>query len=389
MSGCRGSPSANPKVLLLRRAIPHPKTIFAKVIETIKASDQNDQLRWICHRSSRGQRRYWLLFLVTSSQKTSQIQYLFGLELINNKELALWFFSGFQEPNHLSHAFLEFYEEDKNNPLPRFNLDGSKNLPLDKWIPQALKQELDFAWGFEESEEASRNAKPASAKEQAEVAATARNESRLVTNAIALSEEILKPSGPHLQLIICERGAPRLVQLKEPRSTLGRHPLCQVASPNPTVSARHAIIEIDSDGAQLFDLGSQNGTFLNGHPIPAQCQIRLPEFALLRLGSLYIVYRMSDKVMSNKDDQQFLTNLVSNDRLSLSSLQHSIELARSQGISTSEQLVLEGLLDPEEWVRNKVGSHAFPPDTLAHTLTFSAMIVVLVALASWWYFVSF
>ncbi|MDF1662871.1 MAG: FHA domain-containing protein, partial [Planctomycetota bacterium] len=295
MSGSRSSPSANPKVLLLRRAIPHPKPVLSKLVETIKESDPADRLRWICHRSSRGERRYWLLFLLTQEQKTTQIQYLFGIEFVSQKELGLWFFSGFQEPNHLGQAFLEFYEDDKNNALPRFSLDGTEDLPLREWLPLALKEELTFRWGFEESKnfphqtpkqridhsksvnesvspkdstrplavtsasptedsESKRDKAPQGSVDSSSI----RDESQLVSKAIQQTE-IEQVSKHQLQLIVCERGAPRLVVLRDKRNTLGRHPLCHVVSPTLSVSARHAIIELNSEGAQIFDLGSQNG----------------------------------------------------------------------------------------------------------------------------------
>lgn len=426
MSGSRSSPSANPKVLLLRRAIPHPKAVLAKLVETIKESDPNDRLRWICHRSSRGERRYWLLFLLTQEQKTTQIQYLFGIEFVSQKELGLWFFSGFQEPNHLGQAFLEFYEDDKNNALPRFSLDGTEDLPLKEWLPLALKEELTFRWGFEESKnfphqtpkqrvDHSQSVKKEVSPKDSTRALTAttvtppvqeedgksinevngavdtssiRDESKLVSKAIEQTE--IEPVSKHqLQLIVCERGAPRLVVLRDKRNTLGRHPLCHVVSPTPSVSARHAIVELNKEGAQIFDLGSQNGTFLNGFPVLPQSPTPLPELALIRLGSLTIVSRITDRTEEEDDDQNYLTELVSTGRLSLSSLQHSVDIAKKQGISTGEQLVLEGLVEPEEWVRYKLGSEAFPPDYLGRTLSVSALSFIAVTLWSWWYFVGF
>jgi pSer/pThr/pTyr-binding forkhead associated (FHA) protein len=416
MSGTRGNPGANPKVLLLRRAIPHPKQIFAQIIDSLKLSDNAEQLRWICHRSSRGERRYWLLFHLAQAQKTAQIQYLFGLEFVGRSEMVLWFFSGFTEPNHLSPAFLDFYEDDKSNRLPRFILDGSKNLPLDVWIPQAFTGELDFRWGFEDGEKGAgqdgqkpqstvlddQGSLPPSPADQTQALQPPRpkiaekkqpkraiDESRLVIDALSQNlDDLAEPLRP-IQLILCERGAPSLIQLSETRSTLGRHPQCQVVSLNPTVSTRHAIIEMTAEGAQLFDLDSQNGTFINGHPLPPQSQTLLPDLALLRLGSLNVLCRQVERTEETPEDQWFLNDLVSSGRLSLSSMQHSMELAKKQGINAGEQLVLEGLIDAEEWVRFKLGSQAFPPDHLFWTVAWSFLVVTLATLSSWWYFVGF
>jgi hypothetical protein len=50
-------------------------------------------------------------------------------------------------------------------------------------------------------------------------------------------------------------------------STLGRHPSCDIVLPNVTVSRRHTEIRLDSRGFVLIDVGSLNGTYLNGHPV--------------------------------------------------------------------------------------------------------------------------
>jgi pSer/pThr/pTyr-binding forkhead associated (FHA) protein len=50
--------------------------------------------------------------------------------------------------------------------------------------------------------------------------------------------------------------------------TLGRSPLCQVVIPQPLVSRLHAKIEWTGQGYCLYDMGSANGTFVNGRRLP-------------------------------------------------------------------------------------------------------------------------
>src|SRR5829696_579995 len=60
-------------------------------------------------------------------------------------------------------------------------------------------------------------------------------------------------------------GAPMLV---------GRAPTCDVPVFDPTVSRRHAELSLIAGGVKVTDLGSANGTFVNGEKItgdpPAQ-----------------------------------------------------------------------------------------------------------------------
>lgn len=51
--------------------------------------------------------------------------------------------------------------------------------------------------------------------------------------------------------------------------TIGRHPSCEWVLPDETVSSRHARLVYHHDQWWLEDLGSRNGTFLNGEALAA------------------------------------------------------------------------------------------------------------------------
>lgn len=55
---------------------------------------------------------------------------------------------------------------------------------------------------------------------------------------------------------------------------VGRHPHASLSIPSPTVSTAHAELRIDGDELWVKDLGSTNGTFVNGGRLEGQCPVR-------------------------------------------------------------------------------------------------------------------
>jgi two-component system, NtrC family, response regulator HydG len=51
---------------------------------------------------------------------------------------------------------------------------------------------------------------------------------------------------------------------KPPRLLLGKSPACELRLDDPLVSRRHAAVDIDAASLRLTDLGSTNGTMVNG-----------------------------------------------------------------------------------------------------------------------------
>lgn len=50
----------------------------------------------------------------------------------------------------------------------------------------------------------------------------------------------------------------------EPGAVIGREG-CDIVLPDPEVSRRHAMIQVEGPVASIQDLGSTNGTYVNGH----------------------------------------------------------------------------------------------------------------------------
>ena len=69
-------------------------------------------------------------------------------------------------------------------------------------------------------------------------------------------------------------GAPKRIDLERTEIVLGKHPDCDVVLADPKVSRRHARI-VSRDGALFVgDLGSTNGTKLNGELLSGEAALR-------------------------------------------------------------------------------------------------------------------
>jgi DNA-binding winged helix-turn-helix (wHTH) protein len=78
--------------------------------------------------------------------------------------------------------------------------------------------------------------------------------------------------------------------LGEGEHVLGRDPTAEICLDSSTVSRRHARIRVAGDQAVLEDLGSKNGTFLNGQPV--RSPLRLSHGSEIRLGAVRLTFRV-------------------------------------------------------------------------------------------------
>jgi hypothetical protein len=87
--------------------------------------------------------------------------------------------------------------------------------------------------------------------------------------------------------LVVQRGAERVVrELKNGVYRVGREAPADIVIPDQTVSATHAELQVNGDVCTVRDLGSTNGTFLNGTPIRAATVVKPSDE--LRFGSVTV-----------------------------------------------------------------------------------------------------
>jgi hypothetical protein len=79
--------------------------------------------------------------------------------------------------------------------------------------------------------------------------------------------EPIAPAARPAKLVIHEEGSAREVPMDKGLVTIGRLPDCEIVLKDKGASRRHAQLRVDDDVVTLTDLGSTNGTRLNGQQV--------------------------------------------------------------------------------------------------------------------------
>ena len=119
----------------------------------------------------------------------------------------------------------------------------------------------------------------------------------LTSQAPEALDELPSTAGPRLVL------DGREFELRLGANSLGRVG-ADVLLPDPTVSRHHATLTIDEGGAWLEDVGSTNGTSVNGSPLPAGTRSRVTDGDTLKLGSVALKLQWADMPAGGASEAQ-------------------------------------------------------------------------------------
>ncbi len=111
--------------------------------------------------------------------------------------------------------------------------------------------------------------------------------------ALVEGAEKVEPSVPPVPvglLLVQEDGSSRTVPLTTETATIGRLPDCDIVLKDKGASRRHAQIRTEGGVSTLTDLGSTNGTRLNGQMVQSR---RLEDGDRIVIGSTVLEYRRS------------------------------------------------------------------------------------------------
>ncbi|MCO6454490.1 MAG: FHA domain-containing protein [Pirellulaceae bacterium] len=81
------------------------------------------------------------------------------------------------------------------------------------------------------------------------------------------------------------------IPVRRARFLVGRDDSCDLTCRSPAVSRRHCLVERRGDRVTVRDLGSRNGTFLNGMRIQGECRVQSGD--CLRVGRLEFHFQIS------------------------------------------------------------------------------------------------
>ncbi|MCS6800392.1 MAG: FHA domain-containing protein [Chloroflexota bacterium] len=94
-----------------------------------------------------------------------------------------------------------------------------------------------------------------------------------------------------LLVVVASDGREERKQLAARTTVIGRDPECHIHLHDITVSRRHAAIEAENGRFHLIDLGSANGTILNGRPLAPRTPVELREGDEVAIGSYRLTLR--------------------------------------------------------------------------------------------------
>jgi hypothetical protein len=167
---------------------------------------------------------------------------------------------------------------EQSSPEPEPAEVAAAAVPADPAPPAPDRvAETLLAWPHGTPAEAPRNGAPASQSEFAEEATSIipawqpsdKPESKQTVSLHALPPEVIAAGQGYPAKLTFESGpfAGRIVALPNQMVTVGRAPDNDIVVSDPATSGRHGRIEVRGTAFWISDLGSTNGTLVNGEPV--------------------------------------------------------------------------------------------------------------------------
>jgi pSer/pThr/pTyr-binding forkhead associated (FHA) protein len=198
----------------------------------------------------------------------------------------------------------------------------------------------------------------------------------------------LKHAQPRLVLATKERRA--VLEISKTEATVGRDPQSDVVIDHGTVSKRHAEIRLIDGTFFVRDLGTVNGTFVDGNPVLGMAS-PLKSNQAVRFGTASCLFltRPAEGTEAQEEQaaQQVARLLVTRGVVPPGQMESLQAMVRTSGRALAELTVTAGLVEPEAWSKLRAQADVIE---LVQTAKPGAkpwlrwlIVAVLVALAAW------
>ena len=95
-------------------------------------------------------------------------------------------------------------------------------------------------------------------------------------------------------------------ELRQAETSIGRDAKNQLVLEDPRVSRQHALLRQSRDGLTIRDLGSGNGTYVNGQPVPPNLELRLRSRDIIKLGNCTLTVQTDEPSGENPEFRHML-----------------------------------------------------------------------------------
>jgi len=101
-----------------------------------------------------------------------------------------------------------------------------------------------------------------------------------------------------IKLIMTQAGQAFAVELADGQYVIGREQGASIIIPDPSISSRHADILVKGNLVQIRDLGSSNGTWINGHRVQGSGWRLVGDTDALRVGVVDLAIELTGEAAS-------------------------------------------------------------------------------------------